>query len=124
MFNDELDMLQKWEQLAYDWIFFGKIRLSDIPQELRKYNSVLHSSALRYARERNLANRYVEELNVLLEDAVILEKQDKYASEDLYRLLFNSMYFGENYFKGEKSFDEFIQKQKDNPSLNWESGGI
>lgn len=104
--------IQKLRGYVNSWILSDKIRLRDVDQKIRVDTSG-YIMAFRLARDLRDAERYVEELRILLDDILYTEKVGWHNHDTLVKELWSAMYFGEDYFEGEGVFDEFVYEQKE-----------
>ena len=88
-------------QLLEKMVSSKRIKLSSIKRSIRTEHGSLYATALRLAREENLCNEYIKELNVLKKDICFCsdETQKKYLQD----LFFT--YLTINPFQGEKNFE-------------------
>lgn len=102
--------------LIEEWILCDKIRLVDIHQKIRiTYHSV-YIVSFRIDQDIGIVERYVADLRILLEDLSSSHTEDLDKGYLLEKILWDGMYFGEGYFKGEKLFDAFVYEQKEKGS--------
>lgn len=106
--------LMRFRQITLQWIekmlFYDKIRLKDIPAEIRISSTDIYIIAFRISRNIT-CQRYLQDLEVLCLDLTAMKNQDPMKSK-LLRILSNALKFHDF---GEKQ--EFVNFQKNMPEI-------
>lgn len=104
--------LMHFRRFTLQWIekmlFYDKVRLKDIPTEIRATSADIYIVAFRISRNKT-CHQYLQDLEVLCSDLITMENQDSIKSK-LLRILSNALKFHDF---GEKQ--EFINFQKNMP---------
>lgn len=104
--------LQELENLIGMWLICDKVRLKEIPQEIRVWSRTYYTMARRRVIGLKDVDRYVEELRLIVEDVDYVEEFAPVEARYLVKILWDWMYIGEDYFEGVACFDEFVLEQK------------
>ncbi len=87
--------LMNFQQITLQWIekmlFYDKVRLKDIPTEIRATSADIYIVAFRISRNIT-CQRYLQDLEVLCLDLITMENQDPMKSK-LLRILSNALKF-------------------------------
>ncbi|WP_276688229.1 hypothetical protein [Ruminococcus callidus] len=106
--------LMNFRQITLQWIeqmlFYDKIRLKDIPTEIRISSADIYIIAFRISRNKT-CHQYLQDLEVLCSDLITMENQDPMKSK-LLRILSNALKFHDF---GEKQ--ELVDFQKNMPEI-------
>lgn len=106
--------LMRFRQITLQWIekmlFYDKIRLKDIPAEIRISSTDIYIIAFRISRNKT-CHQYLQDLKVLCSDLITMKNQDPMKSK-LLRILSNALKFHDF---GEKQ--EFVNFQKNMPEI-------
>ena len=106
--------LMNFRQITLQWIekmlFYDKIRLKDIPAEIRISSTDIYIIAFRISRNKT-CHQYLQDLKVLCSDLITMENQDPMKSK-LLRILSNALIFHDF---GEKQ--ELVDFQKNMPEI-------
>lgn len=104
--------LMHFRRFTLQWIekmlFYDKVRLKDIPTEIRATSADIYIVAFRISRNKT-CHQYLQDLEVLCSDLITMENQDSIKSK-LLRILSNALKFHDF---GEKQ--EFVNFQKNMP---------
>lgn len=106
--------LMNFRQITLQWIeqmlFYDKMRLKDIPTEIRISSADIYIIAFRISRNKT-CHQYLQDLEVLCSDLITMENQDPMKSK-LLRILSNALKFHDF---GEKQ--ELVDFQKNMPEI-------
>lgn len=106
--------LMHFRRFTLQWIekmlFYDKVRLKDIPTEIRMTSADIYIVAFRISRNIT-CQRYLQDLEVLCLDLTAMKNQDPMKSK-LLRILSNALKFHDF---GEKQ--EFVNFQKNMPKI-------
>ena len=112
--DESLCQLMNFQQITLQWIekmlFYDKVRLKDIPTEVRATSADIYIVAFRISRNIT-CQRYLQDLEVLCLDLTAMKNQDPMKSK-LLRILSNALKFHDF---GEKQ--EFVNFQKNMPEI-------
>ena len=98
LYESSLHFLE--EMLLYD-----RIKLSEIPQNIRVSHRPIYISAFRISRDESIpCDRFINDLELLCSDILSLDKRSK-SRKNLIEVLFSQLNFNDH--KGEKSFVDF-----------------
>uniref|UniRef100_UPI00359C13CF hypothetical protein n=1 Tax=Lactococcus garvieae TaxID=1363 RepID=UPI00359C13CF len=103
--------IQEYGSFLQHLLLFGKIKVEEVPQHLRLCGGrTFYVTACRAAREHRDANAYVLACRLQLQDMEALKEplQKRNFLEDIH----TALWFGIDYFEGEKVFHEFLEEQK------------
>lgn len=110
--DESICQLMNFRQITLQWIekmlFYDKVRLKDIPTEIRAISADIYIVAFRISRNKT-CHQYLQDLEVLCSDLITMENQDPMKSK-LLRILSNALKFHDF---GEKQ--EFVNFQKNMP---------
>lgn len=110
--DESICQLMNFRQITLQWIekmlFYDKVRLKDIPTEIRATSADIYIVAFRISRNKT-CHQYLQDLEVLCSDLITMENQDSIKSK-LLRILSNALKFHDF---GEKQ--EFVNFQKNMP---------
>mgnify|MGYP007083915063 CR=1 FL=1 len=101
--NKYYDLYQNALHWIKSMLLYDKIRLKEIPQEIRFSNNIIYITALRISNGISV-NRLIEDLEVLCGDICSLNEKNRY-SEKLLRIF--SAYLNINNYKEEERFVSF-----------------
>ncbi|USI69365.1 hypothetical protein LMK04_12225 (plasmid) [Lactococcus petauri] len=105
--------IQQYKSFLQELLLFGKLKVEDVSQELRLCGGrSFYVVALRAARERRDVGAYILTCRLQLQDMeasneLTLQEKQK-TLEDIH----TALWFGIDYFEGEKIFHEFLEEQK------------
>ena len=112
--DESICQLMNFQQITLQWIekmlFYDKVRLNDIPTEVRATSADIYIVAFRISRNIT-CQRYLQDLEVLCLDLTAMKNQDPMKSK-LLRILSNALKFHDF---GEKQ--EFVNFQKNMPEI-------
>lgn len=112
--DESICQLMNFQQITLQWIekmlFYDKVRLKDIPTEVRATSADIYIVAFRISRNIS-CQRYLQDLEVLCLDLTAMKNQDPMKSK-LLRILSNALKFHDF---GEKQ--EFVNFQKNMPEI-------
>ena len=112
--DESICELMNFQQITLQWIekmlFYDKVRLKDIPTEVRATSADIYIVAFRISRNIT-CQRYLQDLEVLCLDLTAMKNQDPMKSK-LLRILSNALKFHDF---GEKQ--EFVNFQKNMPEI-------
>lgn len=112
--DENICQLMNFQQITLQWIekilFYDKVRLKDIPTEIRATSADIYIVAFRISRNIT-CQRYLQDLEVLCLDLTAMKNQDPMKSK-LLRILSNALKFHDF---GEKQ--EFVNFQKNMPEI-------
>ena len=112
--DESICQLMNFQQITLQWIekilFYDKVRLKDIPTEVRATSADIYIVAFRISRNIT-CQRYLQDLEVLCLDLTAMKNQDPMKSK-LLRILSNALKFHDF---GEKQ--EFVNFQKNMPEI-------
>lgn len=101
--NKYYDLYQNALHWIKSMLLYDKIRLKEIPQEIRFSNNIIYITALRISNGISV-NRLIEDLEVLCGDICSLNEKNR-CSEKLLRIF--SAYLNINNYKEEERFVSF-----------------
>ena len=112
--DESICQLMNFQQITLQWIekmlFYDKVRLKDIPTEVRATSADIYIVAFRISRNIT-CQRYLQDLEMLCLDLTAMKNQDPMKSK-LLRILSNALKFHDF---GEKQ--EFVNFQKNMPEI-------
>ena len=112
--DESICQFMNFQQITLQWIekmlFYDKVRLKDIPTEVRATSADIYIVAFRISRNIT-CQRYLQDLEVLCLDLTAMKNQDPMKSK-LLRILSNALKFHDF---GEKQ--EFVNFQKNMPEI-------
>lgn len=112
--DESICQLMNFQQITLQWIekilFYDKVRLKDIPTEIRATSADIYIVAFRISRNIT-CQRYLQDLEVLCLDLTAMKNQDPMKSK-LLRILSNALKFHDF---GEKQ--ELVDFQKNMPEI-------
>lgn len=112
--DESICQLMNFQQITLQWIekilFYDKVRLKDIPTEIRATSADIYIVAFRISRNIT-CQRYLQDLEMLCLDLTAMKNQDPMKSK-LLRILSNALKFHDF---GEKQ--EFVNFQKNMPEI-------
>ena len=112
--DESICQLMNFQQITLQWIekmlFYDKVRLKDIPTEVRATSADIYIVAFRISRNITY-QRYLQDLEVLCLDLTAMKNQDPMKSK-LLRILSNALKFHDF---GEKQ--EVVNFQKNMPEI-------
>ena len=112
--DESICQLMNFQQITLQWIekmlFYDKVRLKDIPTEVRATSADIYIVAFRISRNIT-CQRYLQDLEVLCLDLTAMKNQDPMKSK-LLRILSNALKFHDC---GEKQ--AFVNFQKNMPEI-------
>ncbi|MDG6143757.1 MULTISPECIES: hypothetical protein [Lactococcus] len=105
--------IQQYKSFLQELLLSGKLKIEDVSQELRLCGGrSFYVVALRAARERRDVRSYILTCRLQLQD---MEASDELTFQEKQRILadiYTALWFGIDYFEGEKIFHEFLEEQK------------